>query len=715
MSRHAVRKALNRIPADAVIALALFACAATTGLTYLHTWGGRPQFWQPIFGPAVMWACGRGYVNPALSQTPELEDFLYQRTNRFDCGTLPEKLDIAPKGPYFAPDFDWAKYFPTPGFEELIPYQYFHLYLLGSAALIWRAFGVSWTALYPFFAVLYAATVTIGYGLFRLGMRRAYAAACALLLMIAPLHLQQLPHYRDYAKAPFVLGALLIMGYLAKKPLKWPAVVGLAGLGGAVMGTGLGFRPDVNVCLPPFLVVLLVFLPGGLWRTYRVKLAAVVVFSAAYYAAARPILAAMTAGNNQAHWVLLGLFRFCDVRLGVGSALYDFGGPYEDFYVRTLFQSYAQRVHDHPDVLYISTQAYDYYGLRYVLEIVRRFPADLATRAYASVLRVLDEMQVSVQDPAPRGVTHPLLVAAYKARVLAMNSLWGSGRYYAGLSLAVIGGYNVRVALCALFLLLYFAGYPAVQFNLRHCFHLEFLSLWALGFFAQQLVDAVVGLLRTTTRQRLLDAAMQPRAWLNPPVRNALVFCAVTVAVIVLPLTLLRVYQHRAADALLRQSIEAPREALVVEQQTVDNATVRMRLRDFDQLAPAVPEREGMPVRTDYLVMEFEDTGRPDIPISLRYTSSDPMYDFSREDLVLPRANDSGGGTARVLIPVFRLSPSAYPGMNQQFEGIEIAREHMPYFRGLYRATDLTGLPLTLNLTLPHDWTSRPLHQAFLW
>lgn len=716
METDKAKQGLARIPGELRVVVVLFMLAATVGMLYLHTWGGQSMFWQPIFGPAVMWACGRGYVNPALKHAPELEEFLYARAERFSREDLPEDIEVVPWDLELTADAEWQRYFDDPWLVSLMPYQRFHLYLLGAAALNWRVFGVSWPALYPFYAFLFGVTVVAGYGLFRLGMRRAFALACAVLLAVAPLHLQQLPHYRDYAKAPFILVALFLMGCLAKKPMRWPGVVGLAGLGGAVIGVGLGFRPDVNICLVPFVAVVLLFLPGGLLRAWRVKLAALAVLGAAYLVTAWPILTALSGGSNMPHWALLGLFAFCDARLGVASPIYDFGGPYLDLYVRAAFQSYAQRVAGHGERLCISTEVYDQYGWRYVLEIARRFPADLALRAYAAVLRVLDEMRVSVQDPAPRGLTHPVIVAAYKARVLALNSLVGSGRYYTGLALTLVGGYNLRLALCALFLLLYFAGYPGIQFNLRHCFHLEFISLWVLGFLAQQAVDAARKLKDAPTRCRLRAALPRPGAWWQPGVRRAAAFVAIACLGIVLPLAGLRAYQRVTVGTLLRAVASAPVEPLPCEQREVDGDTVLLHVPGLAEMAPAPPEKPGMPMQTQYLAAAFDEASRPAIPLVIRYEADDAEYDFSRDDVVLPPAASSEvpeGALGRVFFPVFVLSPAAYEGVEQRFIGVELRKEHLPYFRGLYRVTDLGALPLLLNVSLPHDWDRFPKRQVF--
>jgi len=122
------------MPPDLTTAVLLLVVAGAVAFLYLSCWGGQAQFWQPMFGPAAMWACGRGYENPALTQVPSLEDFLFVRTDGFACEDLPDALDIAPPGPDYAPDFDWDRYFPHASIQALIPYQHQHLYLLGAAA-----------------------------------------------------------------------------------------------------------------------------------------------------------------------------------------------------------------------------------------------------------------------------------------------------------------------------------------------------------------------------------------------------------------------------------------------------------------------------------------------------------------------------------------------------------------------------------------------------
>ena len=52
----------------------VFVVAAVVGVCYVATYRPVPYFLQQMFGPAVLWACGRGYENPRLADVPGLPD-----------------------------------------------------------------------------------------------------------------------------------------------------------------------------------------------------------------------------------------------------------------------------------------------------------------------------------------------------------------------------------------------------------------------------------------------------------------------------------------------------------------------------------------------------------------------------------------------------------------------------------------------------------------
>src|SRR6267154_1107559 len=107
--------------------------------------GGRPFFSQTCFEPAVMVACGKGFVI-SQPQPPALQDFLFEKTDRFSCDELPRDLKVGTDGLVQRP---WR-------------------YLMTSVAVAWMALGISWSGLAPLFGVFYGATAALAYALFRL-------------------------------------------------------------------------------------------------------------------------------------------------------------------------------------------------------------------------------------------------------------------------------------------------------------------------------------------------------------------------------------------------------------------------------------------------------------------------------------------------------------------------------------------------------------------
>src|SRR5262249_58523617 len=107
---------------------------------------------------------------------------------------------------------------------------------------------------------------------------------------------------------------------------------------------------------------------------------------------------------------------------------------------------------------------------------------------------------------------------------------------------------GIAVALFAL----YFCGYPAVQFHVRHFFHLEIVAWWALVFVGGRLLYGLWRFIQTGARPRLTRAH----------VRRAAVALAAIVVMTTVPVTGLRAYQQRHASTLLDAYVHAPRAPL---------------------------------------------------------------------------------------------------------------------------------------------------------
>src|SRR5581483_7336477 len=156
------------------------------------------------------------------------------------------------------------------------------------------------------------------------------------------LNLSILPLLRDYAKAPFLLCAVLIMGCIVTRASTRPAVFALAAAGGVVMGVGLGFRNDLLLVVVPFVFVLTFLLPQ-LPRPVTARLIACAVFAAAFGLSAAPVLADYTRGTNTGHVTVLGLSAPFDAPLGIAPSIYEYGHFYLDTSAAAIITTYADR------------------------------------------------------------------------------------------------------------------------------------------------------------------------------------------------------------------------------------------------------------------------------------------------------------------------------------------------------------------------------------
>src|SRR5262249_1427671 len=149
-------RSLNGSAADMAIAATIFCLASLLGayaVVGYRAAGGEQYFYQSEFGPAVMVACGRGFLNPDTDTIPPLAAFLSQQTDAFDCASLPASISASD------PD----------------PYQRVSRYLELTVALIWKVTGVSWSRLVVLPGILFGCVAALYYGLFRLGLSRVFA------------------------------------------------------------------------------------------------------------------------------------------------------------------------------------------------------------------------------------------------------------------------------------------------------------------------------------------------------------------------------------------------------------------------------------------------------------------------------------------------------------------------------------------------------------
>ena len=634
-------------PTDALIAAVLFLVAAVGGgVHYARAMrsGPHPFFYQSYFEPAVMTACGKGFlITQPQPAPPALRAFLDERTDRFSCDQLPANLRVGAAGLYQRP---WR-------------------YLMTSVAGAWMLLGISWSGLAPFFGALFGTTTALVYGVCRAIVGRIAAAMCSAVVAVSSLQLANLPNLRDYAKAPFMVALLLILVALVARPWRRRDVLLLATCYGLVMGVGYGFRTDLLVDIPPFLIAVAFFLPGGVLRNIPVKIAAVACFAAAFVASGWPIITTVvSSGGCQWHAFLLGLTTPFTEALGVKGGAYNWGHLYNDEYMWATVSSYATRFR--PDLGYIEycSREYDAASWEYVRHILLTFPADLITRAYASALHVVE---LPLERFGPVRYAGPLLVAAF-----VVAAAWS----------------NVRLALFSLFVVVYFCGYPAIQFMPRHYFPLEFIGWLALAW----TIERAVGF--------ALAAAAGRKVWPPPAahLRRSVACAAIAAAALALPLGIARWYQNDRVTRLLDAYVAAPAAAMTLE----SAAPGQLRLPSAASSHP-LPLAEAIAAlgraRARFVEVAVDaGTCRPGTRVTFRYDPRHPETDFSR--IVALKLTVAGSGPTRLFEPV-------YPG----FIGLDVSDPSMSCRPSVSAVADLGRFPLLLSAQLPPGWRSHPQYQ----
>jgi hypothetical protein len=669
---------------DVAIACALWAIAFVVGGSYSRLYtrvGGVADFGQHEFSAAVALACGKGFVNLDYAATPGLARFLSREADAVSCAELSGVAG-----------------------GELNVTQRLYRYLMSAAALVWRLRGVSWSALWPLFGVLFATVIAAAYGVFRLGAGRVIAAAAALALVVSSLHLGHLPYLRDYAKAPFMLSLVLVMGLAATGALSLRRMLAYAALFGLVLGIGFGFRNDLLINVPPFLAVVFLCTPGRITANLRVKLATVAVAALVFTVSAWPILRGYSGGSNTGHVALLGLMTPFDASLGIRPAIYDWGYAYVDQFAASLVSSYSVRV-DRQYSEFMSP-AYDRAAMSYLLQVARHWPADIVVRAYASTLKIL-EMPFAIGAWAyavPYGATAAWVRALYDWQVWLLGYLSGHGTLIAAAALLLVASQSVWTAVVLLGLLIYYAGYPAIQFGARHFFHLEFIGWCALAFVAQ----AVASLAARAARRDLVRAGQAAAWWIGGG--RVAAFAILAVALVVAPLAALRGYQSRHVRTLVGGYGAAT--LVPLHPATVETASA-VRIVDAGLWDPLPGETPSVPVRTRYFVVDFTagaDCDAVQLPVRFRYWYEDKTSDLSREVVLrfVP------GERVRLFFPAFFNHAWWINGGRAafHFDAIELPRAHAGCMTALSRIADPDRFGVLLDLTLADDWQQSALYQT---
>jgi hypothetical protein len=631
---------------DVTMASVLFLGAALGGGAYWKRIAsiGQPFYYQNYFEPAVMIGCARGFV-VARPQVPEMVPFLWRQADRFSCDAIPANAPL--------------------GTDDMFQ-QGSWRYLMLAVGYTWRLFGVSWIALGPLFAALFGGSVAAVYAIFRLGMGPVLAVLGAIALSVSELHLKYLFSLRDYAKAPFALVLMFLLGLLVVRRVTSKGVLTIAALYGAVLAVGYGFRTDFTADIPPFLIALALFLDGGVRRHLRLKAAAGALCIATFLVVAWPVISTLDQSRPGCQWhvVLMGFAKQFDVPLGVGAAPYEVSREYLDEWAYTNVTSYAGRVQPGLGHIPYCELPYGAATRRYLLDVVTRMPADVIVRAYASVLRIAELPFAPVPGHEDENGPPPDLDAGHGVGLIVVIA-----------ATALVSAADMRLGLFLVFFLMYFAGMPAIQFDHRHFFHLEFITWWATGFLIQSAFADVGPLMRSAATRAIA---------LRSAVRSA---CTLTACFIVLVVVLwaARAYQQPGMRSLLNEYVTASREPIPLAQVLSSVPAIRVS-----------PHTD--PETADFIAVDLNGSlCGPHAAVAFRYEEG-PRRPYGRSFDV--PAGARAAGLTEIFMPI-------YDG----FRRIELSDAPPGCVDGVYRIRDARKFPLLLEATLTPGWRRMPLFQ----
>lgn len=632
----------------------------------------RFSFYQENFAPAVMVACGHGFVLP-YPVPQAMTEYLELKRPVFDCTDIPASMAVG------VPD----------SFQQL------HKYLLLIVAGAWKLGGVSWAALQPLYGLVLGITGVAAYALCRTAMGRPLSLACAGLMLLTPLQLFNLPHLRDYIKAPFFLGLLALLAWqilaarFSKSTVAWCAVAG------ALTGVGMGFRIDIVTLAPLYLLSILVFFPGKLFANLPMKGASALAFMLALVLCTAPLFGnAPSSGSNMPHVLVLGLMGEFDSRLGLAGSFYGLGHHYLDMYASTLLNGYATLGGYTGEVIGYPTPEYERLGARYYADVAATFPADIATRFFAAAWKIL-------HLPVTSFVTYEDLYFFYDDFIDPM--LWDFTHHWLWdvlwicvlcSALLIILRRSLRLGIAAMLILLFLAGYPFLQFGIRHYFFLQVVGLWLAGLVLQ--AGAVkLGQVWAAYRSGsgvVAALALGGDSWVS----WRRVFIQFAILFVVLPGLFfwgLRAYQSSHTLALFESYANAETEPLAGIERIRSGDLLRLAPQGL--FAPLGSPLIGVPkARIEFLAADFDHRrcGRDAVHVKYAYEFNSPVYDFSQ------RISMGIDQQTRIVFPVFQRDGEF------RFAGLEMPVTEISCLVALTRIADPQKLRLPLAFRFSSNW-----------
>jgi hypothetical protein len=583
---------------------------------------------RSLMGPAINFACTGhfGPIRASADSTPadgmalqEISKFLWFRKLHYSCESFPRHV------------------LPTSFFDDIGAANVEQpLYLTMLYAVVWRLFGVEWTATNYVVAATVSLSFLVVYVCARAFVPAILSAALALFFVSSPFFIEFTLSPRDGLKHPFALAicALLVgVGTAVCRPVRFIAVA--AGVG-MLIGIGYGFRSDIYLFLfpAPAIVAVLgridlsVYKLAGTRRFgadlgLRAVAACVLIgsfaigggmplFNDRYFQAGR--------GDIGYHPMAMGLLGFSRNDLfqanGFSEGMYMFRGPYTDLAVGLRIMEYAARRHS--EEVQFAQDRYWTYSKRYYLDVVSLIPADLVAGAIGGFVNLMT-VPVSLAERQSQFEFHarPWTFSYRMAQGTAFSRLvaW-LDHSYGVLSHANIGitfaanifvsfvflsllchRFGIRAAVAALLLLGVVIAVTSLKFEPRHMAYLFVFPLLAWGTSIWLITRSITLLLNLRSAEggdNYLFARIKTTA---SAVGTVVIVIAVVSSLTLAVLLTTRSYQARVLRSMMEDWVQRPRIPTQTETVEVRPGVTLIRITSPMPLTSGEKRQADAPIR----------------------------------------------------------------------------------------------------------------------